>query len=83
MSDILAHFKGVKVSGNGWIASCTAHEDRKASLSISRGDDGRWLLHCHAGCALDDVLSAVHLERRDLFPQNGNGNGTRQIVRNV
>ena len=46
-------------------------------MSINTGDDGRVLLKCHAGCELDAILHAIHLERRDLFPENGNGNGAR------
>jgi hypothetical protein len=68
MSDLLAALSGVKTSGAGWTAKCPAHEDRRASLSIGQGDDGRWLLKCHAGCATDAILSAINLERRDLFP---------------
>ena len=60
------------------MAKCPAHEDRTASLSINTGDDGRWLLCCHAGCDLDAILSASNLQRRDLFPENGNG--SRQII---
>ena len=58
-----------KPAGDGWLAKCPAHDDRKASLSIGVGGDGRTLLHCHAGCALDDILAAAHLEQTDLFPE--------------
>ena len=76
--DLLARFDSVKPAGDGWVARCPAHEDRRASLSIGRGDDGRWLLHCHAGCALDSILAALGLEPRDLFPTNAPGE--QQIV---
>ena len=55
-------------SGKGWIAKCPAHDDRKPSLSIDEGTDGRALIKCHAGCSTDDVISALGLTRRDLFP---------------
>ena len=29
--------------------------DRKASLSVAEGDDGRVLVRCHAGCTLEEV----------------------------
>ena len=80
MLDVLATFPSAKPSGAGHMARCPAHQDHTASLSISTGDDGRILLKCHAGCELDAILHAVHRERRDLFPQNGNGNNARQIV---
>src|SRR5262249_5167845 len=68
-----------KRSSKGWKAKCPAHDDKEPSLSISEGADGRALLHCHAGCALDEIVAAVGLTKRDLFPlstsrqQSGNG----------
>ena len=55
-----------RLGWNGWAARCPAHEDRKASLSIGRSDDGRVLIHCHAGCTTDAVLQAIGLTFRDL-----------------
>ena len=52
----------------------------RVRYTISTGDDGRWLLKCHAGCEVDAILQAANLEIRDLFPQNGNGHSARQIV---
>lgn len=49
---------------------CPAHEDRQASLSVRRADD-RVLLHCFAGCRLDDVLAELELTKRDLFDRTG------------
>ena len=71
--DLLAAFPSASPTGDGWSAQCPAHDDHRASLSIGRGTDDRWLLHCHAGCDLDAILQAAHLERRDLFPTNGHG----------
>src|SRR6266540_3163558 len=53
-------------SANGW--QCPAHQDRRASLSVTEGQDGRALLHCHAGCAPDQVVGALGLTLQDLFP---------------
>jgi hypothetical protein len=47
-------------------ARCPGHEDRQASLSIGVTND-RILLHCHAGCALGDVLLSMGLDWRDIF----------------
>jgi hypothetical protein len=59
---------GAKKAGNGWVARCPAHDDRRASLSIGEGEDGRVLVHCHAGCDTSAVLAAVGLKMADLFP---------------
>lgn len=65
--EILSRFSRRKKSGNGWDVQCPAHDDQHASLSVSRGSDDRTLLHCHAGCAIDDVVRAMGLTTRDLF----------------
>lgn len=54
---------------NKWQAKCPCHDDSTASLSITRADDGRWLLHCFAGCATADVIAAAGLEWSDLGGQ--------------
>src|SRR5436190_9589833 len=57
-----------KRSAKGWIAPCPAHEDHTPSLSINQGTDGRALVKCLAGCDTNDVLAAVGMKLRDLFP---------------
>jgi hypothetical protein len=52
-------------------SSCPNHEDKHPSLSVSLGDDGRALLHCHAGCHYQDVAAALGLEPRQLFARAG------------
>jgi hypothetical protein len=49
-------------------AQCPAHDDRTASLSVSRSPAGV-LVCCHAGCSIDDILTALQLARRDLFDE--------------
>src|SRR5215471_7840108 len=67
-------------NGKGWIAKCPMHDDRDPSLSISEGSDGRALIKCHAGCDTNDVLAALGLTLRDVFPgttyPEPSGNGT-------
>lgn len=58
--------RGAQRQGENW--TCPAHEDRKPSLSVSEGGDGRALVHCHAGCQLGDILAALQLTESDLFP---------------
>lgn len=74
----LAGRLNAKQVGDRWMARCPAHDDKRASLSIGPGDDSRVLLHCHAGCATDDVLTAVGLTMADLHERR-NGD-TPQIV---
>ena len=60
-------------SGNRWIARCPAHDDKDPSLSINEADDQRVLIHRHAGCSVEQILSKLRLQMRDLFPQDNNG----------
>src|SRR4051812_6141297 len=57
---------GASQGSTGWICKCPAHEDRKASLSISE-KDGKLLWHCHAGCSQESVRDA--LKGRGLLPK--------------
>src|SRR5437868_3858417 len=78
---VLPRLDRVRSSGpNQWSARCPAHEDRNPSLSIAVGLDGRVLLHCHGGCAFDDVLAALDLGPRDLFPERPAGHGDYVVV---
>jgi 5S rRNA maturation endonuclease (ribonuclease M5) len=78
--EIIAHLDqrdlAPRPSGPGrWQARCPAHDDRTPSLAVSQGSDDRTLLHCHAGCSVEDILAALTLTATDLFAANGNGNG--------
>ncbi len=66
---ILARLKRVKqVRADQWEAACPGHEDRKPSLSVSVGQDGRVLLKCQANCPVEKVCEAMGIGLRDLFP---------------
>jgi hypothetical protein len=69
VENLLARLGGVKRRGPGrWQALCPAHKDTAPSLSIQEESDGRVLIHCHAGCAAHEVVAAVGLDMRALFP---------------
>lgn len=75
--EVLDRLDGVRRESAGqWAARCPAHEDRKPSLSISDGLDGRILLHCHAGCETETVLAALGMVPGDLFADAPSSNGT-------
>lgn len=67
---IVEALKGCKKTGaNSYQALCPAHDDYKASLTITDKGD-KVLLYCHAGCALKDILNAINLKESDLFYNN-------------
>lgn len=90
ISEILSRLNRVTETGNGWRASCPVpghgkgRGDRNPSLSLREASDGTVLVHCMGGCDTDDVLRAIGLEMRDLFPEADNGqhaNGTPTLAK--
>jgi hypothetical protein len=84
-TEILSKLEGVKKTAAGHQARCPAHPDDRASLSISVGDNGGLVVHCHANCETADVMRAIGLTMADLRPStnghaNGNGKPSRRIV---
>lgn len=47
--------------GNSTKVQCPAHDDQQASLHISPGADQPVLLHCHAGCSVEEIIDAEGL----------------------
>ena len=80
--NILDQLKGVRQSRNGWEAKCPAHDDAHCSLSVAHRD-GKWLLNCHAGCSIDAIVSALGIQRSDLFDapkRKATGKGNLSVV---
>jgi hypothetical protein len=66
---LLSKLSKVKPTGkHRWQACCPAHDDNSPSMVITEADDGRVLVHCFAGCGVDEIVGAVGLELSDLFP---------------
>lgn len=70
----------VSKAGSGYTCNCPAHDDKNPSLSVDIGDDGRVLLHCHAGCTAESVVTAIGLTMKDLYTESA---GTRPRSGNV
>ena len=64
---VLQHLTKVKKTSKGYQALCPAHKDKSPSLSIREGEDGRILLHCHAGCTAEAVVASIGLKLSDLY----------------
>jgi hypothetical protein len=60
---------GVNAQGvDTYSCRCPAHDTNHESLAIGVSRDGRYLVHCHAGCSADDITAAVGLSVSDLYP---------------
>jgi putative DNA primase/helicase len=72
---VLSKLPDAKRKGKEWMARCPAHDDGRASLSVGAGDDGRALVHCHAGCTPEAVASVLGLTLADLMLGDGRRTG--------
>lgn len=57
-ADRLAQALNGRRYGDGWLAHCPAHDDKRPSLSLRTGSDGKLLWKCFAGCSQSDVYNA-------------------------
>lgn len=73
LARVLALLANVHPCGDGFTATCPAHEDRTPSLSIREGDGELVLLHDHGGCTVEAIVAALGLTMADLFPPNADG----------
>lgn len=67
-----AGFEPQPVGTNQWESRCPAHQGSRRNLAISRGENGKAILHCHhePGCSNIDILRVLGLELHDLRPGN-------------
>ena len=83
-ADILSMLSGIRETGGGnHIARCPAHDDRSPSLSVKLADDGRILLHCFAGCDVEEICASLGLRLADLMPDSPLDHRLRRIRRRM
>lgn len=70
LNEILSRLEGVHGSGKQYSARCPAHDDKRASLSVSVGEDGKILFNCHAGCTPQEITQALGFSMEDLFQKS-------------
>ena len=67
----LSRLEKIRRTGEGkWLACCPSHDDKSPSLAIKQTDDGKILIHCFAGCGVEEIVSAIGLTLADLMPDN-------------
>lgn len=66
LSEVLGSLQVKAHRGNEYDCICPAHEDKRSSLCVSEGRDGRILMYCHAGCDFQAILEAKGWEMSDM-----------------
>lgn len=78
--EVASRLKGViKRSNGGLLAFCPSHDDRSRSLAVSIGRNGGVLLHCFAGCSVDEITGSIGLAPHDLFVKNETNQLNQQL----
>lgn len=75
-NEILSRFQVKRSYRDKAQCICPSHNDKEASLTISKGEKGT-VVHCHAGCETADILGAVGLSLKDLFDDDPIQTGER------
>lgn len=66
-----------RIGTDRWMAKCPAHDDGHPSLAIREIEGDRLLVHCFAGCSVNEVVAAVGLTIDALFPRRATHHGRR------
>ena len=69
---ITSRLDGVFHQQNGQVrAVCPSHNSkhRSKTLALKETDEGGVVLHCFAGCSAPEILGAIGLGLKDLFPE--------------
>jgi len=71
LDEFLLALKSVSKHGDNWQAQCPAHDDARASLSVSVGRNGGIVLKCFAGCSFSQIAHALSFQPAQLCaPKN-------------
>lgn len=74
---VIGKLDGARKSGGQWMARCPAHEDNRASLSITEGTGQPVVFNCHAGCDSAVILDSLGLTWKDLCEPREDGGNSR------
>jgi len=78
--DLRETIGAVRHDGRNRDVRCPAHDDRRSSLSVGLGKDGRILLRCHVGCEPSAILDAAGLTWADLHDRSNADNSTKREI---
>ncbi len=76
VNTLLAKGFRAKKQGQEFKCQCPAHDDKKSSLQVGYGDKGA-VIHCHAGCTVEAVVTVLDIKLTDLFNDAGEKPATK------
>ncbi len=79
-ADLASTIAAVRHDGRQRMATCPAHDDSTASVSVGLADNGGVLLRCMADCDTKVVLDRAGLTWQDIMPVTTSSKPRRRIV---
>lgn len=76
--ELLGRLDSVKQVGDYHTAQCPGHADAHNSLQVSRQDNGKITVTCHAKCDIEAILGPLGWQASDLYPPKSNGDAKRK-----
>jgi hypothetical protein len=67
LENLLSRLTKVKGRAGNFVACCPAHDDKTPSMAVKE-QDGKIILHCFAGCSVENIVGAIGMDMTDLFP---------------
>jgi hypothetical protein len=67
LENFLSRLSKVRGRNGNYVACCPAHDDKSPSLTVKE-QDGKILVHCFAGCSVENIVGAVGMDLSELFP---------------
>lgn len=82
IDEFIARFPRAKKTARGFTVNCPAHQDKTPSLDVDEGKDGSILLTCRSGnCTAEQIVTAMGLTLKDLFPDKDKPLPVQQVQR--
>jgi len=82
LQQLLTNLQKVRRTGKDtWVACCPAHGDKNPSMTVT-ASPSTILVHCFAGCGIEEILGAVGMCVSDLYPEREEGynRGPKQTI---
>lgn len=71
IDNLLSRLSKAKRTGkDSYIACCPAHDDKNPSMTIREIEPDKILLHCFAGCSVEEITGSVGLSIGDIMPDS-------------
>lgn len=70
IESLVSRLEKVRGRAGNYVACCPAHKDRNPSMTVRQTPEGKILMHCFAGCSVQQIAESIGISLSDLFPED-------------